>query len=61
MRVRTRRSTEGDAPDEATSFVIELSRLQSEVRRLGQQIDQIETEVWRVLHNVVRERYADGS
>jgi anion-transporting ArsA/GET3 family ATPase len=51
-------STDG-AHDEADAFVAELSRLQSEVREVGQQLDRIEAEMRHVLNDAARERFEE--
>lgn len=52
-------STDGSTQptnDELALFIVELSRLEKEVQRLGRLLDDVETDVWRVLNGVVRDR-----
>ena len=47
------------AHGEADAFVAELSRLQSEVREVGQQVDRIEAEMRHALNDLARERFEE--
>jgi uncharacterized protein YukE len=46
-------STDG-AYDAVNAFVAELSRLQTELRQVGQQLDRIEAEMRHALNDVAR-------
>lgn len=47
-------SSTDSAHDEADVFVVELSRLQTELRQVGQQLDRIEAEMRHALNDVAR-------
>jgi hypothetical protein len=43
----------------ADALLARLSQLQSEVREVGQQLDRLETEVWRVLNVLTHEQFEE--
>jgi predicted nuclease with TOPRIM domain len=52
------RSSNG-AHNEADALVAELSRLQGEVREVGQQLDRLEAEMWQALNDVANDRFEE--
>ena len=45
--------------EEGEAFALELSRLQSEVRKVGQALDRIEAEMRQVMNGLERDRFEE--
>lgn len=52
-------SSTDDEHGEADAFTAELVRLQSEVREVNQQLDQLEAEVLHALNDLALERFEE--
>jgi len=45
--------------DKAVAFIVEVMRLESEVREVSQQLDRVESELRQALNDLARQRFEE--